>query len=404
MLERVPAENGLKDPSGYPLTVLPPGTVLGDRYTIEKFHKLGGMSVTYRAKGGAETLLVKEVLSTESKAVISLNQERCTLDRLEHPGIVGAHDLFEERGHYYLVLDFIEGQSLDTLVSPFPDTFLQESVILDWALQLCDIFEYLHQQNPPVIYRDLKPKNVIKAPDGRLMLVDFGIARVFKDHKSKDTEPMGSAVTASPEHYGMAQTDARSDIFTLGATLHYLCSNGRGPDEPFRFQPIRKVNPELSERLERVISKAVQTNPDQRYQSIGEMRQALLNTRREPLPTLEPLGAHATASLAPEPSVEREVARGGVPVAWGLVGVLSLLLLWSIFRTPTAPPEPTATPSQVALVSPTPLGPAHSRIFSSRASGTRGGSLASGGGCPAGTDSPATTTAQARPSGAEAHP
>lgn len=355
MLERLPAGNGLKDPGGYPLTVLPPGTVLNGHYQIDGFHKLGGMSVTYKARQGQRQLLIKEVESGESKSVISLNQERCTLDRLEHPGIVRAHDLFEEKGHYYLVLDFVEGQSLDTLVSPFPDTFLQEEVVLDWALQLCDIFEYLHGQNPPVIYRDLKPKNVIKGKDGKLILVDFGIARIFKDNKSRDTEPMGSAVTASPEHYGMSQTDSRSDIYTLGATLHYLLSNGRGPDEPFRFKPLRDLNPELSQKIERVIAKAVQPKPEERYQSIGEMRQALLNTREEPLPTEEPLGPQGSpAKGRPQPAEPTPTSSPPPYLAWGLVGLLALLLVLSLFRGPGTP-EPVATATTVAvMVHPTP--------------------------------------------------
>lgn len=328
MLERVPAGQGQKDHSGYPLTVLPGGFLLNDRYRIEKFHKLGGMSLTYLAKRGDHDVLIKEVPSSESRAVISLNQERCTLERLNHPGVVKSHDLFEEQGHYYLVLDFVHGQSLDTLVSPFPDTFLGEAVVLDWALQLCEIFEYLHGQRPPVIYRDLKPKNVIKNREGKLVLVDFGIARVFKEDSKKDTAPMGSAITASPEHYGMAQTDARSDIYTIGATLHYLLSNGRGPEEPFNFAPIRQLNPKVSQRLEGVIIKALSLSPEERYQTVGEMRQALLNSRMDPLPTMEPLGRERSPARE-ETRPATQTAAAGLP-NWALAMMTVLVVLLAV--------------------------------------------------------------------------
>jgi serine/threonine-protein kinase len=333
VLQRVAAGNGVKGQDGYPLTLLAPETVLNGVYRVHSFHKLGGMSATYRVTRDGAIYLLKEVPCSDSKGVISLNQERFTLDRLDHPGIVKARDLFEEEGYYYLVLEFIEGQGLETAISPLPDSFLGEKIVLDWALQLCDIFEYLHAQSPPVIYRDLKPRNVIKSGDRRLVLVDFGIARVFKESKSQDTESMGSAITASPEHYGISQTDARSDIYTLGATLHYLLSNGRGPDEPFRFQPIRNLNPNVSKRLEAVLEKSLAIDPAQRYQTMAQMRQALLNSRRDPLPLVEPLGPPAgpkAQSSSPLDAPARGADRPGL--AWALVAILSVVVLAMAFR------------------------------------------------------------------------
>ncbi len=239
-------------------------------------------------------------------------------------------------------------------------------MVLDWALQLCDIFAYLHGLQPPVIYRDLKPKNVIKTPEGRLILVDFGIARVLKDYKSRDTEPMGSALTASPEHYGMAQTDRRSDIYTLGATLHFLLSNGRGPDEPFRFKPIRKVNPKISENFEKVLLKALNTQPEERFQSIEEMAESLrgeLNDEGDP-----------TIALAETASkTEAATLRWNGWLPWALVAVLAGLLLAQnssppkpvalatrLIETPapsvklTVTPSATAKPSATPTISPTP--------------------------------------------------
>ncbi len=279
MALRVPAPDGTKAADGLPVMVLPPGTELNAGYRLE-FLAVGGMSVVYRAEGvrpGKPALLfAKEVASTESREVVSLVQEKAILERLRHPGIVRVHELFEEDGHYYMMTDFLEGESLDRAISPFPDVFLNERVVLGWGVQLAEIFAYLHQQDPPIIYRDLKPRNVMKDREGKLHLVDFGIARYHKEGKSKDTESLGTAATASPEHY-TGQTNHRSDIFTLGATLHFLLSNGsRKRKAPFEFPPIRSLNPQVSERAEAVLQKCLEPAASQRYGSMEELRQALV--------------------------------------------------------------------------------------------------------------------------------
>jgi serine/threonine protein kinase len=290
MAFRVPAPDGAKGEDNLPLMVLPPDTVLKDGYRLN-YLSSGGMSITYTAVKAGEKYLIKEVEAGDPKKVIAITQEKFILERLNHPQIVNVHDLFEYDGFYYMVTEYIEGETMDRLVSPFPNVFIQEKVLINWAVQLCDIFEYLHTQRPPVIYRDLKPRNVIKDRNGKLHLIDFGIARAYKQGRSKDTEPMGSAMTASPEHYGGAQTDQRSDIYTIGATIHYLATNGRGNcDEPFVFTPVRSINPKLSESIERVIIKALETEAAKRYSTVVEMRQALLNSREVPLPVMEPFG------------------------------------------------------------------------------------------------------------------
>ncbi|MDQ7825792.1 MAG: protein kinase [Candidatus Eremiobacteraeota bacterium] len=302
MAFRVPAPDGTKGSDGLPLLVLPEGTPLKGIYDVARFLDSGGMSIVYVGLRRGQKFLLKEVEAGDSRKVIALTQEKAILERLSHPFIVKCYDLFEEDGFYYLVLDFIEGTSMDKLISPFPGTFIQEKVILGWALQICDIFEYLHRQNPPIIYRDLKPRNLVKSTEGKIHLIDFGIARIYKEGKSRDTEALGSALTASPEHYGGAQTDQRSDIYTLGATLHYLITNGQGQsDEPFSFAPVRSINPKVSENIERVVKKSLEFDARERYQNISEMRQALLNTREVPLPVIEPFG-NGKAAPAPDTS------------------------------------------------------------------------------------------------------
>ncbi len=324
---REPAPDGAKDADNLPLHVLPEGSLLKDIYRV-RYLTAGGMSIAYSAVKDGERYFIKEVDASESKNVLSITQEKFMLERLTHPSVVKAHDLFEQDGFYYLVLDFIDGESLDRLISPHPDVFIQEKIIINWATQICDIFEYLHRQSPPIIYRDLKPRNLIKDRQGRVHLVDFGIARVFKQGKSRDTEAMGSALTASPEHYGGIQTDERSDIFTLGATLHFLITNGRGSgDEPFRFAPVRSINPRSSANLEQVIRKSLELEPAKRYQSVKELRQALLNSREAPLPVIEPLGEKEKEEFQEKagPSTGESISISS-PVLWG-AGVLALIAI-----------------------------------------------------------------------------
>ncbi|MDQ7821631.1 MAG: protein kinase [Candidatus Eremiobacteraeota bacterium] len=277
MRTRVQAPDGKKTKEGTPVMVLPDGTALQNGHTLS-YLAAGGMCVAYRGVKGGKEYFVKEVDGTVSRHVLALSQEKSTLERLRHPGIIKIHDFFEEEGYYYLVSEFIEGKSLDRLVPENKEVFLKESTVLAWAEELITIFEYLHSQSPPIIYRDLKPQNIILDLNEHIHLVDFGIARVYKDRDSRsgDTIPMGTALTASPEHYGGRQTDERSDIYTLGATLHFLATNGWNFGEGlFEFVPVRTINTALSENFEKVIEKALEVLPEDRFQTMREMRTAL---------------------------------------------------------------------------------------------------------------------------------
>jgi serine/threonine protein kinase len=260
--------------------ILSEGALLNDTYEAA-FHTVGGMSLGYKGLKNGREFFVKEVEASESRLVLSLAQEKSMLERLSHPGIVKYIDFFEQDGFYYLITEFVRGQSLNHLISPISGVFLQEKIVTDWASQLYDIFEYLHRQSPPVIYRDLKPQNIMKDPDGRIHLIDFGIARLFKEDHLADTSPMGSAITASPEHYGGSQTDERSDIYTLGATLYFLLTNGaHNRSDPFEFASLRTINPKISEGLEKIVMKALAHEPKKRFQSIAEMRRAHLGIEK----------------------------------------------------------------------------------------------------------------------------
>ncbi|MDQ7822656.1 MAG: serine/threonine-protein kinase [Candidatus Eremiobacteraeota bacterium] len=272
---RVPAPDGKKEKDGLPVMVLMENTVLKGTYRT-RYLTTGGMGIIYLAYRDAERYIIKEVEAIDAKKVMSLTQERSMLERLDHPGIVKVFDLFDEDGFCYLVMEYIEGMSLDRKVPIGSDIYLSESVVRDWALQLMDIFEFLHCQKPPVIYRDLKPKNIMLEKTGKIKLIDFGIARTFKEGKTQDTDHMGSMITASPEHYGGAQTDQRSDIYTLGATLHFILTNGKCIDrEPFDFPGVKSLNARISDAFDAVVHRALAMNPDERFQSIAEMRFAL---------------------------------------------------------------------------------------------------------------------------------
>jgi serine/threonine protein kinase len=265
-------------------TALVDGTVVNG-YKVE-YLASGGMSCVYKSEHDGKTVVLKEVATANTREVPSLLSEKSLLERLNHPGIVGFETLFNQDGYYYLVLEYVNGRPLSIYLTPQHRAEPEE--VADWGIQLCEIFDYLHAQQPPVIYRDLKAENVM-LKDGKVVLIDFGIARLHKGERAKDTELMGSPATASPEHYGGAETDARSDIYTLGASLYELMTGGRRKQiGAFQFAPVRELNPKVSPELEAVLTKATAFKPDDRYQSTLDMRDALLKALGRKVPKREP--------------------------------------------------------------------------------------------------------------------
>lgn len=174
----------------------------------------------------------------------------------------------------YVVMDYIEGESLDKILQ-HNGAQPQERVI-EWAKQLCAALLYLHSQNPPVIYRDMKPANVMLKPEGNLKVIDFGIAREYKVGNLADAVSLGTRGYAAPEQFGgKGQTDERTDIYGLGITLYHLVTGQNLSELPYEIYPIRKWNPSLSSGLEAIIQKCTQLNPADRYQSCGELMYAL---------------------------------------------------------------------------------------------------------------------------------
>lgn len=278
-------------------TALVDGSKVGG-YTVTYFAQ-GGMSVVYKGEKLGKTVCLKEVDASNTREVPSLVSEKNLLERLTHPGVQRYETFFNENGFYYLVTEYIPGKPLSAYLDPEkpPDP----ETVMDWGIQLCEVFSYLHAQSPPVIYRDLKSENILLT-DNQVKVIDFGIARVHKGSRQKDTELMGSPVTASPEHYGGAETDARSDIYTLGATLYELLTGGRRKQVgAFRFAPVREIREDVSAELEAVLDKALEFKPEDRFQNAEEFQHALMAAagRKVPKGTPKPRAKPQSASDKP---------------------------------------------------------------------------------------------------------
>jgi serine/threonine protein kinase len=232
-------------PSSYGL--LPAGQMLKQRYRIVKRIGVGGFGAIYQAEDNFFNQALRAVKEMRmqhldpqeaQQAIEGFKQEAILLAGLMHPNLPRIYDYFEDDGRWYLVMDYIEGDTLSIRLYQSQDGKLPLSQVLPWAIQLCTVLGYLHSRQPPIIFRDLKPSNVMITTDDHLYLIDFGIARLFKPGQVKDTLALGSPGYAAPEQYGKAQTTERSDLYSLGATLHYLLSGNDPGDDPFQFLPL----------------------------------------------------------------------------------------------------------------------------------------------------------------------
>lgn len=263
------------------------GTYIDDKYEILKEIGNGGMSVVYLAmdkrlnKQWAIKELQKKARDANNEIVIqSAIAEANMIKKLDHPALPRIVDIIDEQDVIYVVMDYIEGETLDYVVNQY-GAQSQEQVI-DWAKQLCQVLHYLHTRTPPIIYRDMKPANVMLKPDGNLKVIDFGIAREYKSSNLQDTICLGTRGYAAPEQFGgQGQTDARTDIYCLGATLYHLVTGHNPAEPPYEIYPIRHWNSQLSGGLENIIEKCTQLNPNDRYQSCAELLYALEHYEEE---------------------------------------------------------------------------------------------------------------------------
>ena len=275
---------------------IPLQTLFRDRYFIMSKVGAGGFGSVYKARdiqSGDRLVALKEVCLQDLhpqamfEAIATFEREVSVVSHLEHPHLPRLYEHFQTPDHCYLVMDFITGETLEYYQSNIPNGRLLLSEVLNMGLQLCLVLDYLHSNHPPIIFRDLKPANIMRTPSGHLYLIDFGIARYFKPGQAKDTVALGSVGYAAPEQYGKAQTTPRADIYSLGAVLHQLLTARDPSESPFLFRPLRPKSSAdpgslttsmvdvLVNKLERLIASMLEMDVNKRPPNIAYVKQEL---------------------------------------------------------------------------------------------------------------------------------
>lgn len=252
------------------------GSLVDNKYKILSKIGQGGMSTVYLAMNerAHKTWAIKEFRKDDviksQVSMLSIKTETELLRNLSHPNLPSIADIIDYEGSILIVMDYVEGNTLNKALKEYGAQ--PQEYVIEWAEQLCDVLQYLHSQDPPIIYRDLKPSNIMLKPDGTIVLIDFGTARQYKDENIEDTTCLGTRGYAAPEQFGgQGQTDARTDIYCLGATMYHLVTGNNPSEPPYEMMPIRQVNPALSKGLEQIIIKCTQNDPTKRYSSAREL-------------------------------------------------------------------------------------------------------------------------------------
>jgi serine/threonine-protein kinase len=324
-------------------TPIEPGVILRDRYKIRHIIGQGGMGSIYLAEDirleGRQCAL-KEVQHESSLQEDSLQQaqdqflrEAQILARLDHPNLPKVSDFFSEENREYLVMDYVPGEDLRTLMieARRKNAFLAESEVLGWSAQLADALDYMHQQDPPILHRDIKPSNLKLTPSGLIKLVDFGLVKLMASEEMTITilQGRGTALYTPLEQYGgdSGHTDVRSDIYAFGATLYHLLTNSAPVEARERFLrpesliPPRQINPAISVKTERAILWALKLHPDERPQNIDEFQKSLVGRVNPGTQPRQPL---------PKPSIADLV---GTPVDRILVAFAIMMLIVTLLVT-----------------------------------------------------------------------
>src|SRR6476660_4028428 len=278
---------------------LPIGYMLRGRYRILRVIGGGGMGAVYKSEDtrhGSALVAVKEMRTdidtpgsqhgtdTEEDRVREREERRQLLEAfrreaqilsdLRHPNLPSVTDFFTEGGRPYLIMDLIPGESLEKKLERLHGQPMNEEEALQYGIQMCEVLQFLHTQNPPIIFRDVKPANIMIMPNSQVKLIDFGIPPTYKEGKRRDTMSMGPAAYAPFEQFGKGQTDARSDVYSLAATLDHLLT-GRPPTPATTPVSLRDFNPKLSVRSEQVIIKSMSRDMDARPQTAAAMETEL---------------------------------------------------------------------------------------------------------------------------------
>lgn len=287
---------------------LQPGSILVNRYAIQEVIGIGGMGSVYRARdlhfpNVVKLVAVKEMIIQARDSLVrqtivqNFEREANILVTLNHPSITRIFDYFSHNERSYLVLEYIQGKDLEELLNQ-SQTFFSEAQVVQWAIELCDVLSFLHNHKPePIIFRDMKPSNVMINQTNHVILIDFGIAKNFRS--AQKGTMIGTEGYSPPEQY-RGEASPQADIYALGATLHHaLTRSDPRLEPPFTFadRPIRKTNPAVSQELEAVVSTALQYNPADRYHTAEEMKEALISAgRKTGILTNVPAAPHAAAA------------------------------------------------------------------------------------------------------------
>jgi len=272
------------------------GSLVGGRYLVEYLLGRGGMGAVYFARdrlaGDAPVALKSmqiEIANPERQlqAVQQFRQEAQLLSALDHPGLVKVHNYFWENERYYLVMTYVAGKTLLEKIRERSRPFAVDQVV-EWTRQILDVLDYLHQCKPPVIFRDLKPGNLIVNQDGRLFLIDFGIARILTEGETTNAflKGVGSPDYCPLEQYQGGGTDQRTDLYSLGATMYHLLTLRPPPlasEVALAGRPVcspKRYNPEVNAGLESLIVKLLELRKEDRFASVTQVRAALTTSHR----------------------------------------------------------------------------------------------------------------------------
>lgn len=323
------------------------GTILKERYEIQKFISQGGMGNIYLANDlrlEGRQCAIKEIWIDFSLPEDIIKQTReqflreaTVLARLDHPNLPKVSDFFSEEENEYLVMDFIPGNDLRQrmLEAKGNGKFLKEKEVLTWAIQLADALSYLHNQNPQILHRDIKPSNIKITPTGLVKLVDFGLVKILVSNERTITivQGKGTALYTPLEQYGgdTGHTDGRSDIYAFGATLYHLLTNTPPNEARERFlstdnlSQIHDINPKISLRTESAIMWAMRLHPDHRPQTIKEFRKALAGDWDPSSRPINPLPPPSIKNIISSKFERRILLISGILLFFSLIATLSHL-------------------------------------------------------------------------------
>ncbi|GEM_PF-435361 len=325
-------------------------TVVGGRYQIVKLLGGGGMKQVYLAMDlrlAKRRCALAEMLDNfadptlQRKAVAAFKREAEMLATLDNPHIPRIYDNFSELNRHYLVMEYVPGTTLEKELARCGGR-LEEKAVIDLGLQIADALKYLHGLRPPVVYRDLKPSNVIITSAGLVKLIDFGIARYFQPLKTGTA--IGTQGYAAPEQY-RGKAEVRSDLYALAATMHHLLT-GRDPamEPPFSFPPLEQLRPDCDAALAKLINQALAYRAEDRPASAAEFRRRLMSAKAK----VSPRAASPTAITRPVTAKRRPARFAWMAHAFGLAAVTAASLLLQpnpAHRSKTGSPTPAAEES-----------------------------------------------------------